>query len=66
MDAETWHKMLLEAPKDSWIAFSEDETTIVAHGSTYEEAVTKAEKNGVKDPVLVKTPKDWVKMILAS
>jgi hypothetical protein len=38
---------------------SEDETHIVAYGTTYAEAVANAEKRGVTDPVLVKIPRDW-------
>jgi hypothetical protein len=50
---------LKAAPLDSWIALSEDETKVVATGSTYEEAVQKSESAGVSDPVMVKTPKAW-------
>jgi len=51
---------LRSAPLDSWIALSEDETTIVAIGSSYDDAVRKSESAGVSDPVLVKTPKVWL------
>lgn len=50
---------LKSAPLDSWVALSEDETKIVAVGSSYDEAVKKSENAGVTDPVLVKTPKAW-------
>ncbi len=50
---------LRNAPPDGWVAFSSDETRLVAYGVTYEEAVTKADQNGERDPVLVKVPKDW-------
>jgi hypothetical protein len=50
---------LKSAPLDSWIALSEDETAIVAVGSSYDEAVMESERAGVTDPVLVKTPKAW-------
>jgi len=52
-------ELLRSAPLDSWIALSEDETTIVASGSTYEEVVRNSEKVGVSDPLLIKTPKAW-------
>ncbi len=58
-------KILQEAPKNSWVAFSEDETEVVAHGSTYDEAVANAEKKGVKELVLVKTPEEWLEMVFA-
>jgi len=51
---------LRSAPLNSWIALSEDETKIVAVGATYEEAVKNSEKAGVPDPILIKTPKDWL------
>lgn len=52
-------ELLRSAPLDSWIALSEDETSIVASGSTYEEVVRNSEKAGVSDPLLIKTPKAW-------
>ncbi len=51
---------LKSAPLDSWIALSEDESEIIAVGSSYAEAVDKSERAGVSDPVLVKTPKEWL------
>jgi len=65
MTPEARSEALMSAPKDSWVAFSEDETKVVAHGSTYDEAVANAEKKGVKEPVLVKTPKEWLEMVFA-
>jgi hypothetical protein len=55
---------LRSAPPDSWIALSEDESSLIAVGSTYEEVVTKSESAGVADPVLIKTPKDWAPLSL--
>lgn len=51
---------LRSAPLDSWVALSSDETRIVAVGCSYSEAVEKSERAGVSDPVLVKTPKEWL------
>lgn len=50
---------LQSAPLDKWVALSEDESKIVAVGSTYAEAVANSERAGVSDPVIVKTPKVW-------
>jgi hypothetical protein len=50
---------LQSAPLDKWIALSDDESKIVAIGSTYDEAVANSEKAGVRDPVIIKTPKAW-------
>ena len=57
-------KALREAPPDGWIAFSGDESRVVAHGATYEEAVSNAEKAGESDPLLVKIPFDWTELVL--
>ncbi len=56
-------ELLSTAPLDSWIALSEDETTIVAVGATYEDAVRKSDLAGVSDPVLLKTPKVWLPLV---
>ena len=60
MSSDPRFDALQSAPLDSWIALSEDETRIVAVGSSYEDVVKKSETAGVSDPVLVKTPKQWL------
>ena len=55
---------LRAAPPDGWVAFSADESRLIAYGKTYDEAVAKAEQNGEPDPVLVKVPKDWSMQVL--
>jgi hypothetical protein len=52
-------EVLRSAPPDKWIALSEDETKIVAVGSTYTEVVENSELAGVSDPILLKVPKVW-------
>jgi len=44
---------LFEKFLNQWIALDEDNETIVGNGSTIQEAVEKAEKNGVKEPILL-------------
>ena len=53
-------QILRSAPLDSWIALSEDESRIVAVGHSYDDVVSKSEKAGEFDPVLIKTPKSWL------
>jgi hypothetical protein len=62
MDGQTELRFqaLKSAPLESWVALSEDETKVVAVGTSYEEAVRNSEKVGVSDPVFVKTPKVWM------
>jgi Family of unknown function (DUF5678) len=59
MSAEERVRILNEAKPNSWVAFSSDESKVVACGATYSEAVEAAEKNGENDPVLVKIPDNW-------
>jgi len=58
-------KALKDAPPDGWVAFSEDESRVVAYGLSYEEVVAAAEKEGVGDPVVVKVPQDWTALVMA-
>lgn len=51
---------LRAAPPNSWIALSEDESRVMATGATYEEVVAASEKLGVAEPVLIKTPSNWL------
>ena len=51
---------LRKAPLDSWVALSEDESKIIAVGSTYDEVVRNSEAAGVSDPVILKTPRVWM------
>lgn len=55
---------LLNAPPDGWVAFSKDETALVAYGASYDEVVSKAEAQGESDPVVVKVPSDWKDLVL--
>lgn len=57
-------ELLKSAPLDSWVAFSENETRIVAVGTSYTEVVEKSQSAEVSDPVLVKTPKEWLPISL--
>jgi len=43
-------ELLRSAPLNSWIALSEDETRIVATGTTYSEVVERSERAGVSNP----------------
>lgn len=64
MPTEERVKILRDAPPQTWIAFSEDESRLVATGATYDEVVQKAEDAGVTDPVLVMTPASWIPVVL--
>jgi hypothetical protein len=57
-------KILREAPPKTWIAFSADESEVVAQAPTYEETVALAESKGVNDPVMLMTPESWIPLVL--
>ena len=57
-------KALRDAPLDSWVVLSEDESRIVATGKTFDDAAAKAEATGVSDPVVIKTPENWTTRVL--
>jgi hypothetical protein len=61
---EQYVSMLKEAPRDKWLALSEDESRIVGVGDTMEEAVSAAAKSGVEEPVLIKSPLEWGQRVL--
>jgi len=52
-------QMLLDSPRNCWLALAEDESKIVATGLTPEEAEANAKKVGIDDPLLVWAPEDW-------
>jgi hypothetical protein len=57
---------LRSAPLNSWIVLSEDESRVVASGATVEEVVKKCEEAGIADPILIKTPPEWLPFAFAS
>lgn len=65
MSPETRLKILREAEPGSWVAFSEDESQVVAYGNSYDEAVKAAEDAGEKEPVITRVPLDWVARVFS-
>lgn len=59
MSPEARIKVLREAEPGSWVAFSHDESKLVAQGKTYDEAVASAEEAGESEPVITRIPTDW-------
>ena len=64
MEQQARLEILRKAPLDSWIALSADETRLVGVGKTLEEALREAEKNGENDPLILKTPPEWLPLAL--
>jgi len=64
MSDEERVRILREAEPNSWIALASDESRVVAIAPTYADAVAAAEREGVEDPVLLKTPDEWLPLVL--
>jgi hypothetical protein len=65
MTVEERVKILREAKPNSWVAFSGDESKVVAYGDTYADAVMAAEKLGESEPVMVKVPDTWSSRVIS-
>ncbi|MBI1956270.1 MAG: hypothetical protein HYS38_07730 [Acidobacteria bacterium] len=53
-------EILKNAPRDCWLALTQDQTRVVGRGENIKEAVEEAAHNGENDPVLIWAPKVWV------
>jgi hypothetical protein len=59
MSPESRIKILREAKPGTWVAFSQDESRVVAYGKSYDDAVKAAAEAGENDPVITLVPTDW-------
>jgi TPP-dependent indolepyruvate ferredoxin oxidoreductase alpha subunit len=50
---------LRNAPLDSWIALSDDESCVVAQGASYQEVAAQLDALGDDTAVILKTPPSW-------
>ena len=66
MSPEDRLRILQEAAPNSWIALSDDESSVAGKGATYAEAVEDASRNGSKDPILIMVPASWIPMVLSA
>jgi hypothetical protein len=48
------------------LAFSQDETRVVAEGETFAEAAAAAQAQNEPDPILVRVPEDWTSRVLGT
>lgn len=56
--------LLKDAPRNCWLALSEDESRIVGRGETVEEAVAEAKRAGIEDPIIVWSPRTRIPSVL--
>jgi hypothetical protein len=53
-------KALNSAPGDSWVILSDDQSTVLISGNSFEEVAKKAEDLGLsEDFPIIKTPASW-------
>ena len=64
MTPEERVSVLLKAPPNGWVAFSEDEERFIAYGASYDEVIANAKEKGESKLALVKVPPNWETMIL--
>ncbi len=50
---------LRDAPLNSWVALSNDETKIIARGATYQDVADELDRIGEESAVILKTPASW-------
>jgi hypothetical protein len=65
MTAEERVRILRGAKPNSWVAFSGDESKVLAYGETYSDAVKAAEKLGESEPLMVKVPDNWTSRVFS-
>jgi hypothetical protein len=53
-------ELLRGAPKGKWVAFSADETRIVAVADSFKVAVHQAKQKGERAPVIWPIPERWL------
>ena len=60
MKTDARSEALRKAPLDSWIALSDDESRVVAHGATYAAVASELDARGDNSSVILKTPAEWL------
>jgi hypothetical protein len=56
--------VLLKAPRECWIALTEDGTRLLGWGETMADAAEKARAAGVEEPLLYWTPEEAISRVL--
>jgi len=55
--------LLEKAPRECWLALTQDEKKIVGRGEDIAEAIEEAKENGEDDPLLLWSPKSWIPVV---
>jgi len=65
MSTEERVRILRGAKPNSWVAFSGDESKVLAYGESYSDAVEAAKELGEFEPVMVKVPDNWSSRVIS-
>jgi TPP-dependent indolepyruvate ferredoxin oxidoreductase alpha subunit len=60
MRSDARSEALRNAPLNSWVALSDDETKVVAVGATYQEVAAELDRMGDNSAIILKTPDAWL------
>jgi len=55
--------VIKDAPRNCWLALSDDQTKVAGHGDTPDAAIDAAIQNGVKDTVLLWCPQERIPFV---
>jgi len=53
-------EIVRSAPRNCWLALSDDQSQVVGYGDTLDAAIDAAKANGVDEPVLLWAPEEWI------
>ena len=53
-------EVIRNAPRNCWLALSDDQSELLGYGETIDAAVDAAEAKGIKEPVLLWSPEEWM------
>ena len=65
MSTEERLRILREAKPNSWIAFSADDSRVVAQADSYAEVVDLANREGEGEPLIEKIPENWLPRVFS-
>jgi len=61
---ERFLQLLRQAPRGKWVAFSSDESRIVAAANSFRAAIDEAQRRGERSPIVWPVPKRWLALSL--
>jgi hypothetical protein len=53
-------EIVRNAPRNCWLALTEDQSKVVGHGDTPDSAIDSAIAQGFEDVVLLWAPDEWI------